>query len=238
MKNILLQDTDFDISLKLIVNQIESSKKVLEFGPSTGYFTRFLKEELNCQVTIIEIDPQAAKLAGKYAEKTVVCDIETLTWYNELQNEIFDYIIFADVLEHLKDPWETLRKASSLLKYDGKIIISIPNIGHNSVMIDLWNNYFRYEEAGILDDTHLRFFGIKNLDDLFHNTGLLRVRTEPVILNYKNKRFSRIDKDIPLILKLFLNFRKFGNVFQIVICAQKEQFVLGNNILHSDLLIK
>lgn len=69
----------------------------------------------------------------------------------------FDYIIFGDVLEHLYDPWKTLENMHRLLKPGGKILASIPNIMHYSVINELLDGKWKYADAGILDRTHVRF---------------------------------------------------------------------------------
>ena len=89
-------------------------------------------------------------------------DLNTLN--NELDNYIsyFDYIIVADVLEHLINPLPVLNKLKNYLNKSGKIIISLPNISHCSIKLSLLNGTFNYYECGILDETHLRFFDIHN----------------------------------------------------------------------------
>ena len=85
--------------------------------------------------------------------------------------DFFDYVITADVLEHLVDPWRVVANIRPHLKDGGKVIASIPNIMHVSVMRDLLNGRFRYQEAGILDRTHLRFFTLNEIDSLFAGAG-------------------------------------------------------------------
>ena len=82
---------------------------------------------------------------------------------NELDQytSYFDRIILADVLEHLVDPMEVLRKLSKLLKNDGKFLIDIPNIAHSSIKYNLLKNNFNYTPMGLLDKTHIQIFYIK-----------------------------------------------------------------------------
>ena len=68
----------------------------------------------------------------------------------------FDCVIFADVLEHLVDPWRMLRRAKILLRRDGVIVASIPNVQHSRVLIGLFFGRWEYEQYGIMDSTHLR----------------------------------------------------------------------------------
>jgi len=83
-----------------------------------------------------------------------------------------DLILFLDVLEHLSDPVSAMKKITSSLAPDGKIIVSLPNIAHYSVSAPLFfGGQFEYEDAGILDRTHLRFFVRKSAVELLLTAG-------------------------------------------------------------------
>jgi 2-polyprenyl-3-methyl-5-hydroxy-6-metoxy-1,4-benzoquinol methylase len=90
----------------------------------------------------------------------------------------FDCIIFADVLEHLVDPWRTLREAAELLSDDGVVVASVPNVQNLAVLWRLARGRWDYRERGILDRGHLRFFTLKTLCDLFAQAGLEVTRVE------------------------------------------------------------
>jgi SAM-dependent methyltransferase len=144
---------------------------VLEFGCATGYMTEVLKDRLGCTVVGIEIDPGAAALAEEHAERVIVGDAEKIDYAAELAGEEFDVVIFADVLEHLKEPADVLRRVRPFIAEDGVVIASIPNIAHASVRLALLGGEFRYREWGLLDDTHLRFFTRASIQDLFEESG-------------------------------------------------------------------
>lgn len=99
-------------------------------------------------------------------------DVEKLIFPEHLSGS-FDIIILADVLEHLIDPWLVLKKISALLSENGKILVSLPNVRHYSVIKSIaWDGTFKYTDTGILDRTHLRFFCKKNIIELFESAGL------------------------------------------------------------------
>ncbi|HEX5710844.1 MAG TPA: class I SAM-dependent methyltransferase [Sulfuricurvum sp.] len=99
-------------------------------------------------------------------------NIETMTFPSSIHDS-FDLILLGDVLEHLVDPWSTLKKIAPLLSPKGRFLVSIPNIRYYKVLQSIvWRGDFHYEETGILDQTHLRFFCKKNIIDLFENAGL------------------------------------------------------------------
>jgi 2-polyprenyl-3-methyl-5-hydroxy-6-metoxy-1,4-benzoquinol methylase len=169
-------DMSTDNSAAIILRNILPNTKVLEFGAGNGYMTKYLKESLNCEIDIVEIDCDNGLEASKYASYYLIGesmgDIEEFYWLRALKDKKYDHIIFADVLEHLYDPYKVLESASKLLNDNGTILISIPNVSHNSVIIDLINNNFEYRDLGLLDNTHIRFFARKSLTKMVTNAGL------------------------------------------------------------------
>jgi len=154
-----------------IVSLVPPATRVLEFGCATGYMSEVLKDRLGCTVVGIEIDHGAAALAEQHAERVIVGDAEKIDYAAELAGEEFDVLLFADVLEHLKQPADVLRRVRPFIGENGVVIASIPNIAHASVRLALLGGEFRYREWGLLDDTHLRFFTRASIQDLFEETG-------------------------------------------------------------------
>jgi 2-polyprenyl-3-methyl-5-hydroxy-6-metoxy-1,4-benzoquinol methylase len=154
-----------------IVSLVPPATRVLEFGCATGYMSEVLKERLGCTVVGIEIDPGAATLAEEHADRVIVGDAEKIDYAAELAGEEFDVVLFADVLEHLKEPADVLRRIRPFVSENGVVIASIPNIAHASVRLALLGGEFRYREWGLLDDTHLRFFTRASIQDLFEESG-------------------------------------------------------------------
>lgn len=207
---------DKKTSLTYIISHITSGSTVLEFGPATGYMTRYLKKEKQCEVYIIEVDQEAYESALVYAEKGICCDAEKLEWIDVLQGMKFDYITFADVLEHLRNPEVVLAKCLPFLKEAGRILISIPNIAHNAVLIDLYNNKFQYRKTGILDNTHLRFYTHDSLRELFHGCGLSVAEEDAVEFDLEYVGFDNSETDVPEDFWKELKSREFGNVNQFL----------------------
>ncbi len=151
-------DPTAESSLTKIIERMKPDSTVLEFGPANGRLTKYMNEQMNCQVTIVELDEEAGNEASKFAIESFVGEdignIENYKW-TKLINQKFDYILFADVLEHLYNPKKVLENAKEFLKDTGAILISVPNIAHHSVIIDLINDKFEYREIGLLDNTHI-----------------------------------------------------------------------------------
>lgn len=139
---------------------------VLEVGCATGATLLEIKNKYkNANVYGIELNKNAAAIAQKFIDVRAD-DIEKTMSYEE---NYFDYIIFGDVLEHLYDPWYVLDNMRKYLKPEGRVIISIPNVMHYSALSEVLNGGWKYQDAGILDRTHVRFFTLKELKVMLEN---------------------------------------------------------------------
>jgi 2-polyprenyl-3-methyl-5-hydroxy-6-metoxy-1,4-benzoquinol methylase len=163
-------DLTADTVYARILNLVGEGKRVLDVGCATGNLARALTEVNHCTVTGIEIDPTAAEKARRWCEQVVVGDIESLDLETVLAGARVDVIIFADVLEHLVNPWGVLADAKKVLA-DGFVVASLPNVAHSAVVLELLRGRFQYRALGLLDDTHLRFFGKWDVVDLFEKAG-------------------------------------------------------------------
>jgi len=160
------------------IREIKDHSSVLEFGSASGYITRLLKEEKHCEVYIVEIDQEIAHASIPYAVDFCFEDCENYGWEDKFKDLKFDNILFTDVLEHLKDPWEMLKRIKAFLKPGGSVLISLPNISYKTVLIDLIKfDKFEYAPSGILDNTHLRFFTEKSARSLIEGADFKIAKT-------------------------------------------------------------
>ncbi|WP_425060457.1 hypothetical protein SCACP_11710 [Sporomusa carbonis] len=154
---------------------------VLDVGCACGGTLLQIKNLYNnAEIFGIEINENAAVIAKLFAD-VIAADIEKTPL--PYPNEYFDYIILADVLEHLLDPWKTLENLKSYLKSDGKILASIPNVMHFNVLRNLLQGNWTYEDAGILDRTHVRFFTLNEIDKMLKSAGYEACEYLPVYFN-------------------------------------------------------
>lgn len=155
-------------------------------------FARLIKRDRNEEFSVLEVGcdmganilgiknifPQAAIYGLEINENAVsigkhVADI----CYGNIEDEKvpfaekFDYIIFGDVLEHLHNPQRTVEYCRSLLKENGCILASIPNLMHISVMAQLLRGEFQYTDIGLLDKTHIHLFTEKEIVRMFCAAG-------------------------------------------------------------------
>ena len=208
-------------SLSLIINQIKRGSTVLEFGPANGRMTRYLKEALDCKIYLVEIDEKAGREALRYGEDLVVDDIETFSWMKRFENIRFDYITFADVLEHLHDPEKVLIQAKSLLKQDGSILFSVPNLGHNSVLINLLNHEFEYTKVGLLDNTHIHFFTKNSVEHAMNRTGLTVAKRFATYAPVGSTEIETTYQAVAGIDESFWKLRSYGDIYQFVYEVKK-----------------
>ncbi|WP_312198940.1 bifunctional glycosyltransferase family 2 protein/class I SAM-dependent methyltransferase [Anaerospora hongkongensis] len=153
-----------------LISHPENSKlNILEVGCACGGTLLYIKNKYaNSSLYGIEINRNAAKSTALFAQVSDQ-DIEKLAL--SFQHCFFDYILLPDVLEHLQDPWKVLEMLKKYLKPNGKLLISLPNVMHFSVIKKMLHGYWTYEDAGILDKTHLRFFTLKEIDKYLKELG-------------------------------------------------------------------
>lgn len=174
-------------------------QSVLEVGCGSGATARAIKERVSSITYLgIEMDQQAADEARTGMDRVLTGDIEkmNLDHYDIRRNSI-DLVIFADVLEHLYDPWKVLRMLHPYLRADGRIIASIPNIQNIRVIQNLIKGFWTYANMGLLDATHIRFFTLAEIGKLFAGSGYATEQMVSV-LNVEFPREGSWPRDLDL----------------------------------------
>lgn len=138
--------------------RIRPQQRVLELGCSSGYLSKYLKEELACQVVGVEINSHALQQAAPFCEQAIIADLDSKAWLTEIEGQQFDIVLCADVLEHLKDPVAMLASLKPFLHANSRLLVSLPNVAHASIRLELLQGHFDYESLGLLDETHLHFY--------------------------------------------------------------------------------
>lgn len=216
-------DTDGLSAPEAVVRLVGKGKRVLEIGAGPGSITRVLKEYSGCRVTAIELDEEAIKKLSPYCEHVYRCDLNDQAWPSVLsQNGKFEVVVAADVLEHLFDPWATLRAARSFLDLDGDIVVSLPHIGHNAIIGCLSKDGLEYQDWGLLDRTHIQVFGIENMQRLFNDTGFKIIDAEFIVLPPEQTELAYFWRRIPSELREGLTKNRFGMVYQVVVKAKPD----------------
>lgn len=155
--------------IPLLKDEPDKEITVLEIGCDCGATLLEIKNRYpNAKVYGTEINIQAASIAAHFAQ-IEINNIEEKKL--PFPKNMFDYIIFGDVLEHLHNPLEILEYCKDFLNEEGKILASIPNVMHISVMEQLLHGDFKYTDIGLLDRTHIHLFTCNEIIHMFAKAG-------------------------------------------------------------------
>lgn len=195
----------------------EGNHRVLDVGCGDGATLKKLREMGKAsEIFGIEINEDIVENLSQDLDKIIIGDVELIE--PQFNNDYFNYIIFADILEHLIDPDKILHQYKKFLKDDGYIIASIPNIKYFSILLRLIIfDEFKYVDDGILDRSHLRFFTKKETKKMFQNENLKIIHIEP---NFWWP-IKIIDDKIFNVFSKFLPGRSFFTI-QYIIKARKD----------------
>ena len=153
-------------SFEIISKIVRPNSKVLEVGCASGDLLLYLRDTKNCTCTGIEPNSNRALRA---IEKDLNIFVGFLDKYSSSFYLSYDYLIYADVLEHLENPVSVLLDGLPFLRPGGLIIISVPNMAHWSIRLNILKGNINYAENGLLDATHLRWFTLQSLKNLLIN---------------------------------------------------------------------
>ncbi len=227
-----MQKYNYDLDLNSqnsnsqIIKHITAGTEILEFGPAFGRLTRYLQSEMNCAVDIVEMDEESGTAAAAFSRKACIGkengNIESFLWESLLSQQTYDYIIFADVLEHLHYPKLVLEKCRKFLKAGGEILCAIPNIAHSSVIISLWNNDFNYSDVGLLDNTHIHFFTRKSFTEMAIKSGYHVLSIEEVDSKVGTNEIPFNYDAVPFSISSELKFRPEGEAYEYVFCLKYD----------------
>jgi 2-polyprenyl-3-methyl-5-hydroxy-6-metoxy-1,4-benzoquinol methylase len=193
---------------------------VLELGAGPGSITRRLTSEAGCRVTAVELREGFFPYLSPVSERVVQANLNSQEWQLAVgMGERFDAIIAADVLEHLEQPARLLSTCKQMLADGGCIIVSLPHIGHCVIHACLMDEDFAYRDWGLLDATHIRFFGLKNMQKLMADSGLSIIDVRFVNRMPEDTEYADFWHDAPSDLKSAVLKNPFAYVYQCVIVA-------------------
>lgn len=193
-------------SLWLISELIKPSSKVLDIGAGSGALGEYLSTKKHCRIDGIEKDPQlAGKAIAKY-RRFHVLDVDTSILVDVISDDRYEFIVLADVLEHLREPGEILKQIPSLMSEGGHLLLSVPNIGHAGVIAGLLSGQFHYRDEGLLDATHVRFFTRSSLCELLENHGFEILSINPLLKDIRETEFKDhfLDACAPALVRTLL----------------------------------
>lgn len=164
-------------SHSVIVSRVGEGRgrRLLDVGAADGFLAQRFTEQ-GYEVTCIEGDPELAAVAASKCRRVVVADLDRDT--PELDGR-FDVIVYGDVLEHLKNPLRVLLWLNRHLSPDGVVIVSVPNVAHLWIRLQLLLGRFEDADRGIMDRSHLRFFTLASFRRFLAEANLTVVELVP-----------------------------------------------------------
>ncbi|MBE1274789.1 glycosyltransferase [Enterovibrio baiacu] len=218
-------------SLYYVSQSISNNSEVLDVGCWEGSLGEFLIREKSCIVDGIELYHEAGVKAEKFYRNVFFNDLETFE-SNYIQST-YDYVVCADVLEHVRNPAAVLSELKKLLKPSGKLIVSVPNVAYGGVIAEMLSGKFEYRERGILDNTHYRFFTRDSIVKLVNSLGFGVNRIDAVQAHIKESEFAEsLVSEFPFDLKRVLSNTKDSGTYQFVLVCDSdaEKKIIESNI--------
>lgn len=207
-------------SHEIILKQISKCEGILDLGSSNDILFAELKKRAD---EVICVDMTPASEVSIPSDNYIQCNLEK---FEELKLEDkYDYIILADVIEHLRNAPEFLEYIKRFLKDDGQIIISVPNIAVFVYRLSLLFGRFDYTEKGTLDKTHVYFYTKKTILELVEGLNFKVNAFIPTTLPFE-VAFSKIlprfiISSIDLVYNVFANLWQKMFAYQFVLIVQK-----------------
>jgi 2-polyprenyl-3-methyl-5-hydroxy-6-metoxy-1,4-benzoquinol methylase len=206
---------------------------VLDVGCGAGVVARALAAR-GCKVWGVEQDPARATSARNHCVEVLEADVEAVNLSEEFAGRSFDLVLFLDVLEHLRDPRAALAGAEAVLAPGGSVLLSVPNVTHGALRLELLSGKFRYRASGLLDRGHLRFFDAEGLDALVRQAGFRSETRLRVIRRLDQTEFDVDLASIPADLRATLESDPDALTYQFFVVARPAR---GPQSVHEGLTL-
>jgi len=204
----------------------ENMSVLVEIGCGAGNFGAAYKKSNPASFYAgVEVDEEAANLARLKLDQVFVGDAQTTDLSSLAAERGIDCFVYGDSLEHMVDPWSVVKTHASLLRVGGKMIASIPNVQHWTVIHQLLLGTWNYTDTGIMDRTHLRFFTLEGMRRLFTDAGMTvsQVYARSYDMDQAREFCGKLG---PVLGSLGLDneqFLRMSAALQFMIYAEKQQ---------------
>lgn len=200
-----------------VLKVVGKDKVVLEIGSSTGYMTKAFLDN-NCTVDTVEQDSNAILKLPKKVRKVFHQSIEDIKSFESFSKD-YDFIVMADVLEHLVNPETVLTSLLKIVSPNTKLLVSLPNVACWAMRKQLFfKGDFEYQDSGLLDKTHLHFYTVETLPKLLLENGW---KVDRVIGTITRLPFERLIKKVPLLYSFLVSKYKNLAYYHFLTIASK-----------------
>ncbi len=207
-------------SLSVLCSFVPEGARVLDLGIGSGALGRQLRQELHCQLDGVTINPDEQAVAQPWYERIELLDLDQPGWDLGFADQSYDVIVCADVLEHLKQPELVVSACRRLLRPDGALLVSIPNVAYAGLVAGLMHGNFDYGNEGLMDSTHLRFFTRSSFQRLITHQGWLVERVEPIDQPLHETEFTRAFDTLPPAVARYVLAQPDAHAYQLVFVAK------------------
>jgi SAM-dependent methyltransferase len=158
------------------------ARMILDIGCGAGALgAEYKRRNPTATVIGIEVDPASAAIAKQRLDRVYVADLDTdpTPFSKDIEKGAVDCLVYGDILEHIRDPWSLLRRNLEYLSDTGSIVLCIPNVDHWSFVERLLKGTWSYEDQGLFDVTHLRWFTADSVRTMLRSVGLTPLDMAP-----------------------------------------------------------
>ena len=217
-------------ALSKIVEKIPFRSVVLDIGCGTGMMGRFLSENRECVVDGVDIDAEAIAIARSKYRTVGVFNLESDRLLGSFNAETYDCIVMADIIEHLVHPEQLFEDVKKLLKPNGKFLFSIPNITHISAGLELVLGKFGYQNSGLLDATHVRFYSRESFINKLDSCGIYVDEIDTIERDIDNTEFPAYENFPKKWIRDLVHHRTDALTYQWIISASLYKPAKQKNI--------
>ena len=180
--DVMFKQADENYGWTKLFELFTPGSKVLDIGCSSGNFGKVLIEQKQCTVVGVDVNEDDLKIAAKKLTRVFKKDVE----HDDLSDlGTFDFVLMADVIEHLLDPVTALKKIKMLLVPGGELVFSVPNMANIANRIELLGGRFKYTKFGLLDETHAHYYDRVEFEKVMNRAG------------FTVKKYNNTIRDLP-----------------------------------------
>jgi 2-polyprenyl-3-methyl-5-hydroxy-6-metoxy-1,4-benzoquinol methylase len=210
-------------SLSKIVALIPPGSTVLDVGTGSGALGRYLNSAGGFTVDGLTYNAEEAALAQPHYRLVQTLDLEKESLLQAVGESRYDVVVCADVLEHLRNAGSVLQAMAALLKPGGRVLISLPNVTHMGVLLELMAGRFVRTQEGLLDSTHVHFMDRAGLNTLVEQAGFSVVSEDAVTRNLVQTEFAALNFQVlPKAVRNFVAALPDSHIYQFVWALQPK----------------